>query len=151
MSVVVTGLYVPGDRPERFDKAVATGAQLLILDLEDAVAPDRKHGVATHVVEWLAQRPWGAGQLVEVRVNASEHADLRALAEVRSDAVGVRLPKVESPGAIETALLALGYTPRIAAVIETPPASKHCRRSPPPGCPHAVTGRGRPRQRPRHQ
>ena len=39
---IVTGLYVPGDRPERFAKAVATGAQLVILDLEDAVAPDRK-------------------------------------------------------------------------------------------------------------
>ena len=35
-------LFVPGDRPERFDKAVATGAHAVILDLEDAVTPERK-------------------------------------------------------------------------------------------------------------
>ena len=36
---IVTGLYVPGDRPERFAKAVATGAQLVILDLEPRQRP----------------------------------------------------------------------------------------------------------------
>ena len=51
---IVTGLYVPGDRPERFAKAVATGAQLVILDLEDAVAADNKAAARRHVVEWLA-------------------------------------------------------------------------------------------------
>ena len=35
-------LFVPGDRPERFDKAAASGADAIILDLEDAVAPARK-------------------------------------------------------------------------------------------------------------
>ncbi|GAA3093420.1 aldolase/citrate lyase family protein [Nonomuraea salmonea] len=35
----VTWLYVPGDRPERFAKAVASGADVVIIDLEDAVAP----------------------------------------------------------------------------------------------------------------
>ncbi|WP_201766215.1 aldolase/citrate lyase family protein [Leifsonia xyli] len=42
MSALITGLYVPGDRPDRFNKAVATGADLVILDLEDAVAPAAK-------------------------------------------------------------------------------------------------------------
>jgi citrate lyase subunit beta / citryl-CoA lyase len=118
MTVVVTALYVPGDRPERFAKAVATGAQLVILDLEDAVAPDHKDVARDHVVAWLAstdRKP----PLVEVRVNAGEHDDLAALRAVRSADAGVRLPKVESPGAVEAALDALGYTPRIAAVIET--------------------------------
>jgi citrate lyase beta subunit len=35
-------LFVPGDRPERFDKALASGAHAVILDLEDAVQPERK-------------------------------------------------------------------------------------------------------------
>jgi citrate lyase subunit beta/citryl-CoA lyase len=118
VTTIVTALYVPGDRPERFAKAVATGAQLVILDLEDAVAPERKPEARRHVAEWLrsddAKPPF-----VEVRVNSGSVADLKILAELRPDGVGVRLPKVESPGAIEAALAALGYTPRLAAVIET--------------------------------
>ncbi len=35
----LTLLFVPGDRPDRFDKAVAAGPDLVVLDLEDAVAP----------------------------------------------------------------------------------------------------------------
>ncbi|SDZ25388.1 citrate lyase subunit beta / citryl-CoA lyase [Herbiconiux ginsengi] len=49
-----TGLYVPGDRPDRFAKAVATGADLVILDLEDAVAPAAKSAARAAVVAWLA-------------------------------------------------------------------------------------------------
>ena len=42
MSTAVTYLFVPGDRPERFDKAAAAGPDVMILDLEDAVHPDAK-------------------------------------------------------------------------------------------------------------
>ncbi|BAS06764.1 malyl-CoA lyase [Arthrobacter sp. Hiyo4] len=38
----VTALFVPGDRPERFSKAAASGADVVIIDLEDAVAEDSK-------------------------------------------------------------------------------------------------------------
>jgi len=37
-----TFLFVPGDRPDRFGKAAASGADIVILDLEDAVPADRK-------------------------------------------------------------------------------------------------------------
>ena len=37
-----TYLFVPGNRPERFDKALASGADAIVLDLEDAVAPAAK-------------------------------------------------------------------------------------------------------------
>src|ERR1700745_4216462 len=37
-----TWLFVPGDRPDRFAKAAASGADAIIIDLEDAIAPDRK-------------------------------------------------------------------------------------------------------------
>ncbi|MDG4863895.1 aldolase/citrate lyase family protein, partial [Streptomyces sp. T-3] len=42
MTVILTWLYVPGDRPDVVAKALAAGADAVIVDLEDAVAPDRK-------------------------------------------------------------------------------------------------------------
>ncbi|MEV4088865.1 aldolase/citrate lyase family protein, partial [Nonomuraea fuscirosea] len=49
----VTWLYVPGDRPERFDKAVASGADVVIIDLEDAVAPGKKDEARRNAVAYL--------------------------------------------------------------------------------------------------
>ena len=58
-------LFVPGDRPDRFDKACASGADAVIVDLEDAVAPGRKDAARAAVAAWLdASRP------VVLRVNA---------------------------------------------------------------------------------
>jgi citrate lyase subunit beta/citryl-CoA lyase len=116
---IVTGLYVPGDRPERFAKAVATGAQLVILDLEDAVAADNKAAARRHVVEWLVSDE-AKSPLVEVRVNAGDAADLAALARVTGEfEFAVRLPKVESPVAIDAARAVLGPRIPITALIET--------------------------------
>ncbi|MCG5212548.1 HpcH/HpaI aldolase/citrate lyase family protein [Streptosporangium sp. KLBMP 9127] len=96
----VTWLYVPGDRPERFGKAVASGADVVIIDLEDAVDPARKDEARHNAIAYLAGEPApGAGPAVHVRVNdlATERGrdDLRALAGARGLAA-VRLPKVES-------------------------------------------------------
>lgn len=96
MSRLVTALYVPGDRPDRFDKAAASGADLVILDLEDAVAPDRKDEARKNVAAWLAARR--AGPLVEVRVNGPE--DLAVFAGL-DPAIGVRVPKVEQPADVD--------------------------------------------------
>ncbi len=41
-SVPLTWLYAPGDRPDVVAKALAAGADVVVVDLEDAVAPDRK-------------------------------------------------------------------------------------------------------------
>ncbi len=114
---IVTGLYVPGDRPERFAKAVATGAQLVILDLEDAVAPDHKVVARQHVLDWLASDDPKA-PMIEVRVNAGDIADLEALAAVTGP-LALRLPKVESPDDIDATLAALGRQVPVAALIET--------------------------------
>ncbi|MCU1636676.1 MAG: hypothetical protein JWQ68_1915 [Cryobacterium sp.] len=89
---LVTGLYVPGDRPDRFDKAVASGADLVILDLEDAVAPRHKDEARKNVVEWLASRRETEGPRIEIRVNGPE--DLPALAGLDPD-IGLRVPKIE--------------------------------------------------------
>ena len=47
-------LFVPADRPERFEKAAASGADAISLDLEDSVAPDRKAFGRDAAREWLS-------------------------------------------------------------------------------------------------
>jgi citrate lyase subunit beta / citryl-CoA lyase len=97
----VTGLYVPGNRPDRFDKAVATGADLVILDLEDAVPPADKAMARTSVTTWLATADVDC--LLQVRVDtADDLAALRGLSGFE-----VRLPKVESPAQVDQVVEAL--------------------------------------------
>lgn len=71
-------LFVPGDRPDRYARAVASGAHVVILDLEDAVAPAAKAQARADVAAWLAQ----GGQGI-VRINAADtewyQEDVRAL------------------------------------------------------------------------
>ena len=61
-------LFTPGSRPERFEKAAATDAEALILDLEDAVAEGSKAEARGHVLAWLASRP-AVRQRICVRIN----------------------------------------------------------------------------------
>jgi citrate lyase subunit beta/citryl-CoA lyase len=96
--MIVSWLYVPGDRPERFGRAVASGADVVIVDLEDAVDPARKDEARHNAIAYLAAER-DAGPAVHVRVNdpatVRGREDLRALAQAHGlDAV--RLPKVES-------------------------------------------------------
>ena len=60
-------LFVPGNRPERFDKALASGADAVIVDLEDAVPPDQKDAARALVGAWLS-----AARPVVVRINAAD-------------------------------------------------------------------------------
>jgi citrate lyase subunit beta/citryl-CoA lyase len=63
-----TYLFVPGDRPDRFAKAQASGAGLVILDLEDAVAMDGKDAARGRVAEALSRGDWPAC----IRINGSD-------------------------------------------------------------------------------
>ncbi|MGB7541130.1 MAG: CoA ester lyase [Burkholderiales bacterium] len=87
-------LFVPGNRPERFAKAFASGASAVILDLEDAVPPEGKPAARESICEWLRQHDGNAW----VRVNATDteffEDDMRAVAAVPHG--GVMLPKAES-------------------------------------------------------
>ncbi|MFI0809830.1 HpcH/HpaI aldolase/citrate lyase family protein [Streptomyces echinatus] len=99
----LTWLYVPGDRPHVVAKALVAGADVVVIDLEDAVAPDRKEYARTATAELLAQpRPVP----VHVRVNALDGpwaaADLSALAGLPGLS-GLRLPKVTSPDQVRQA------------------------------------------------
>ena len=92
---VLTLLYAPADRPERVAKALASDADVVIVDLEDAVAPSHKEAARDSLASLLARRP-GVVR-VQVRVNASgspwADADLAALRALPAR-VGVRIPKV---------------------------------------------------------
>lgn len=93
-------LFVPGNRPERFAKALASGAGVVILDLEDAVPPEGKPAAREAVCEWLRAREGADPRegAAWVRVNGVETEffadDLRALKSVRP--AGVMLPKAEA-------------------------------------------------------
>ena len=72
-------LFVPGDRPDRFVKAEASGADAVILDLEDAVAPERRPLARESIAAHLAARPAGARSLpLWVRINPIQTADALA-------------------------------------------------------------------------
>ena len=85
-------LYVPGNRPDRFDKACAAGADAVILDLEDAVPPAEKDAARAALSAWLS-----ADKAVLVRVNAAGSEWFgRDLAACDVPGVtGVVLPKAE--------------------------------------------------------
>ncbi|MEJ8279948.1 HpcH/HpaI aldolase/citrate lyase family protein [Pseudonocardia spirodelae] len=108
-------LFVPGSRPDRYDKAVASGADVVVLDLEDAVAPDGKAAAREEVRAWLT-----AGGRAAVRVNGTGtpwHDDDVAL--VAGLGCPVLLPKAE--GGAELAALAdrlVAGTP-VLPVVET--------------------------------
>jgi citrate lyase subunit beta/citryl-CoA lyase len=88
-------LFVPGDRPDRMQKALTSGADALILDLEDAVAVAEKPRARLHVADFLRQEPRRIP--VWVRINALSSGlsalDLAVLSTARPDALV--LPKAE--------------------------------------------------------
>ena len=115
---MLTALYVPANRPDRFAKAVAAGPDVVVFDLEDAVPVDDKADARGWAVAWIAAN---ASRAVEVRVNAPgtpwiEH-DLAAVAAVPG--IRIRLPKVESAADVH-AVLDQVPTARITALIESP-------------------------------
>ncbi|MGH1357660.1 MAG: HpcH/HpaI aldolase/citrate lyase family protein [Burkholderiaceae bacterium] len=91
-------LFVPGNRPERFDKALLSGGDAVILDLEDAVPEAEKPGALESVAVWLAARPADEQRQCWVRVPDARNPspDLLRLADC-AGFTGFVLPKVESP------------------------------------------------------
>lgn len=104
-----TYLFVPGNRPERFAKALASGADAVVLDLEDAVAEDAKRAARDAIAAWATTATPAERSRVVVRINdiASPHApeDLRLLRE--ASLREVMLPKAESDEALGTVRAAL--------------------------------------------
>jgi (S)-citramalyl-CoA lyase len=91
-------LFVPGTRPERFEKAVASGADIVCLDLEDSVHPEEKATARARVIEFLARH--NSPCEIAVRVNSIRTLvgvrDVLALVEASSSPDLVVIPKAES-------------------------------------------------------
>ena len=111
-------LFVPAVNARALEKARGLDCDAVVIDLEDAVGPDRKVDARRAAVEALAG-DWGE-KTVAVRVNAADTPwgadDLQALAQARPGAAV--LPKVGSAREIAAAVAALGPTP-VWAMIET--------------------------------
>jgi (S)-citramalyl-CoA lyase len=112
-------LFVPGDRPDRFERALAAGADVVVIDLEDSVAPAGKDAARAE-----ALRAIGPG--VGVRLNAlTTPAGIRDLAAMLDLAAGpelVVLPKVESAAEVRLCAEVLGgaaWPGELVCVIES--------------------------------
>ncbi|OWV85273.1 citrate lyase [Rhizobium sp. R635] len=116
-------LFVPGDRPERFDKALASGADAVILDLEDSVAPANKPRAREAVHEFVLGRADESALLIRINPLTSPEfeGDLAALSGLHPFAI--MLPKAE--GAASVRKLAGSLTPAVPILpiaTETPSA-----------------------------
>lgn len=115
VTTATTLLFVPGDRPERFTKAFNSGADLIIIDLEDAVAPENKAVALDAVVEALTSvhEDVPEGRLTAVvRIDgAHSSVQLAALRDVASVSgnglLGVMIPKAETAPQISAVISAL--------------------------------------------
>jgi citrate lyase subunit beta / citryl-CoA lyase len=111
-----TYLFVPGNRPERIAKALATGADAVIVDLEDAVPPAEKEAARAAVADRLS-----AESPVLIRVNGADTPwfadDVRFCRS--SGVAGLLLPKAESIDHIQEASAHIGPDKKILPLIET--------------------------------
>jgi citrate lyase subunit beta/citryl-CoA lyase len=116
----VSYLFVPGNRPERFAKALAAGAGAIVLDLEDAVAPADKAAARQAIADWVA----GAGVAPErlvVRINdtlSPWYADDLAMIQ----AAGIKqvmLPKTEFAEQVKMTIAGTAADVVVLPLVET--------------------------------
>ena len=122
-----TYLFVPGNRSDRFDNALRSGTDAVVLDLEDAVTPNDKPAARDAIRNWYVPEHERVAQVV-IRINDETTAwfedDLMVLR-----ATGVRtvmLPKAEAPGQIERVLAALPEGGMVVPIIESARGALNC-------------------------
>ncbi|MDZ7873344.1 MAG: CoA ester lyase [Rhizobium sp.] len=115
-------LFVPGDRPDRMEKALGCGADALILDLEDSVTLDAKPAARLAAAGFLRQTKGRIPLLV--RINPLDSGllddDLAAILEVPPD--GLVLPKAEGASTVEALSAKAPGIPILPIATETPAA-----------------------------
>ena len=117
----LTYLFVPGNRPERFAKALASGADRVILDLEDAVAPDDKAKARDAIASWVTSLAASDIDQLLVRINdvtSIYHAD--DLLWLQSTGIKhAMLSKCESAEQVAQALAHMPVDASVLPLIET--------------------------------
>lgn len=109
-------LFVPGDRPDRFDKARSTAAHAVIVDLEDAVSPEHRPKARAALGAWLsADRP----VLVRVNAAATEWFDGDLALCAHPGVCGVVLPKAERAADVKVVMAACGARMPVFPLIES--------------------------------
>jgi len=113
-------LFVPGNRPERFDKALSSGADAIVIDLEDAVVAGDKSPAREHIGAWLNAQP-DVSERVLVRINDAGTPWFDAdLAFVRASGLrGVMLPKAEHGHQVDRVRAALPSGGFVVPIIES--------------------------------
>lgn len=119
-------LFVPGDRPDRMEKALGAGADALILDLEDAVAPSARPEARKAVAAFVAGHP-GANLWVRINPLSGGEADKDLDAVLSAHPRGIVLPKAEGGASVNELARRLTERGNVAAQVlaiatETPAA-----------------------------
>ncbi len=110
-------LFVPGDRPDRFQKAVDSGAHAAILDLDDAVAPEHKEAARESVASWLSP-----ARSVYVRINRTTspwYLDDIEMIAARQGVLGVMVPEAETAAQLGDVAARLADAMEILALVES--------------------------------
>jgi citrate lyase subunit beta/citryl-CoA lyase len=114
----LTWLYVPADRPDRVEKAIASAAHAVIVDLEDGVAPGAKLEARANLPPLLAEP---RDKPVYVRVNSLRtglaEADLEVVATLA--VTGIVVPKVDGPADVAAVLTMLPAPERLHCLLES--------------------------------
>ncbi|MCP1573173.1 citrate lyase subunit beta/citryl-CoA lyase [Herbaspirillum rubrisubalbicans] len=112
-------LFVPANRPERYAKALQSGADAVIVDLEDAVAPSQKEAARATLAHWLQEQ--AAQPRIWVRINAADtvwhQQDLLTFSA--PSLAGIVLPKAEDAVTVASVAAHLGAGRRLIALIES--------------------------------
>jgi citrate lyase subunit beta / citryl-CoA lyase len=116
-------LFVPATKPERIVKALDSGADCIIVDLEDAVAEGSKDAAREQLAQHLARLTPAQLERTVVRVNAVgtpwHDADIALLCDWTARGVAVMLPKAEDASAVRRVAHRLGEAARIVALVES--------------------------------
>ena len=127
MAPPLTWLYVPADRVDRIGTAMASTADVVILDLEDAVAPSHKEAARTAVLDALLDARY-RNRAIEVRINDPRSSwgrdDLDALCDARGEQAaqfGIRVPKVATAEMVRAVVERFGEVapPTMTCLIES--------------------------------
>ena len=119
-------IFAPGNQTEMFPKALTAGADIVTIDLEDAIAPNNKASAREQTLAWFAENQEFGGVEAMVRVNCLRSvdglADLRAIIESPHPPPALMLPKVKSPAEVHVheELIEQAAAPiRLHVIIET--------------------------------